>query len=106
MLEPAQPDPGSEPGQAILAVSSVLAQVGCLTLASALGALAAGLWLDRALGTRPVFTILLLVGSVPVTLYLTVRLVLRGTRHLNPPRAESPGDEERQGGGNAGQDDA
>ncbi len=36
----------------------------------------AGILLDRFLGTSPIFTILFLVGSVPVTLFVTVRVSL------------------------------
>ncbi|MBE7528890.1 MAG: hypothetical protein HND44_16955 [Chloroflexi bacterium] len=39
-------------------------------------ALGAGLALDKFLGTKALFTVLLMVGSVPVALYFTVRLSL------------------------------
>ncbi|MBX3059114.1 MAG: hypothetical protein KF770_21810 [Anaerolineae bacterium] len=39
-------------------------------------ALGVGLALDKFLGTKALFTVLLMVGSVPVALYFTVRLSL------------------------------
>jgi F0F1-type ATP synthase assembly protein I len=57
-------------------LAGVVGQIGCLTLILIGVALGAGILLDRILDTRPVFTILLLVGSVPVNLFLTVRVAL------------------------------
>ncbi len=61
---------------------SVTGQVGCLTVLLIVGALLAGRWLDAQLDTRPWFTVGLLLGSVPMTLVLTIRLVLRATKDL------------------------
>ncbi|GIK58175.1 MAG: hypothetical protein BroJett015_38380 [Chloroflexota bacterium] len=60
--------------QALLA--SVVGQVGCLIVFIVFIALGAGLALDKFLGTKALFTVLLMVGSVPVALYFTVRLSL------------------------------
>ena len=57
-------------------LAGVVGQVGCITILLIGLALGAGLLLDRLLDTRPVFTILLMVGSVPVTLYIIVRVSL------------------------------
>lgn len=59
-----------------LLVAGVIGQVGCLTLVIILLALLAGLWLDSRFETRPLFVLILVLGSVPVTLYLMVRVVL------------------------------
>ena len=37
-------------------------EVGCLTLIIVLGAVIGGLWLDRLLGTKPLFTIFLVTS--------------------------------------------
>ena len=68
-----------------MALASVVSQVGCVTVAVVLGALVAGLGLDRFLETRPLFTILFLLGSIPVSLYLLVRIALSAVAQLNPP---------------------
>ncbi len=60
--------------QALLA--SVVGQVGCLIVFIVFIALGAGLALDKFLGTKALFTVLFMVGSVPVALYFTVRLSL------------------------------
>lgn len=65
---------------------------GCITVLIIFVALFAGLWLDNLFDTRPVITILLMVGSVPITLVAMLWLVRFSTSHLKPtepPKAES-----------------
>ena len=71
-----------------LTLVSVLVQVGCVTLVLTLGAILAGLWLDRRLGTLPLFLVLLLLTSVPLNWYLLRRIALSAGAKLNPPEAE------------------
>jgi len=54
----------------------VIGQVGCLTLVIIAMALFAGLWLDNQFHTKPILTLILVLASVPVTLYLMFRIVL------------------------------
>ena len=67
-----------------LTLASIAGQVGCLTLIIIFVALFAGMWLDRYLDTKPLFTIILLVGSVPVTLFLMFRVVKAATSRIKP----------------------
>lgn len=67
-----------------LTLASIAGQVGCLTLVIIFVALFAGLWLDRYFSTRPLFTIVLLIGSVPVTLFLMFRVVKAATNRIKP----------------------
>jgi F0F1-type ATP synthase assembly protein I len=67
-----------------LTLASIAGQVGCLTLVIIFVALFAGLWLDRYLDTKPLFTIVLLIGSVPVTLFLMFRVVKAATNRIKP----------------------
>lgn len=67
-----------------LTLASIAGQVGCLTLVIIFVALFAGLWLDRYFDTRPLFTIVLLIGSVPVTLFLMFRVVKAATGRIKP----------------------
>jgi len=67
-----------------LTLASIAGQVGCLTLVIIFVALFAGLWLDRYLETKPLFTIVLLIGSVPVTLFLMFRVVRAATSRIKP----------------------
>jgi len=70
------PEPGRTQQALKMALVGVIGQVGCLTLLIILGALVAGLWLDGQFHTRPLFTLILVLGSVPVTLFVMFRLVL------------------------------
>jgi F0F1-type ATP synthase assembly protein I len=54
-----------------------MAQSGCLVVVMVLGSLAAGLFLDRMFNSRPLLTLLLVLGSVPVTLFLLFRIAMR-----------------------------
>ena len=67
-----------------LTLASIAGQVGCLTLAIIFLALFAGLWLDRYFDTKPLFTIVLLIGSVPVTLLLMFSVVRAATNRIKP----------------------
>ena len=68
-----------------VALASAVSQVGCITVVVILGALVVGLALDNALDTQPIFTLLLVIGSIPVSLYLLVRIALSATAQLTPP---------------------
>jgi F0F1-type ATP synthase assembly protein I len=62
--------------------AGVMGQVGCLNIVIVGVALAAGIFLDRLLGTEAIFTVLLTVGSVPVALYLTVRVAMTASARV------------------------
>jgi hypothetical protein len=51
-----------------LTLAGAAGQVGCITLFIILAAVLGGLWLDAHFQTKPVFTIVLLVASIPVSL--------------------------------------
>jgi hypothetical protein len=59
-----------------MTLAGVIGQVGCLTLVVIGIALGAGLWLDNQFGTRPIITLVLVIASVPLTLFLMFRVVL------------------------------
>jgi MFS-type transporter involved in bile tolerance (Atg22 family) len=73
-----------------LTLAAVTGQVGCLTLIVILAALFGGLWLDNRFDTRPIFTIGLVIASVPVTLFLMIWVVKKATTKLK-------GDQEKTG---------
>jgi F0F1-type ATP synthase assembly protein I len=72
-------------------LAEAAAQIGCLTVVVILLALGAGLWLDSRLGTKPWFTLGLVLASIPVSLYLVVRLALSAARRAYPPGEERGG---------------
>jgi hypothetical protein len=59
-----------------MTLAGVIGQVGCLTLVVIGIALGAGLWLDNQFGTRPIITLVFVIASVPLTLFLMFRVVL------------------------------
>lgn len=83
-----------------LTLAAVAGQVGCLTLAIIFVALFLGLWLDRRLESRPLFTVILTIGSVPVTLVLMFWVVKKATARLSvgPVRKPEIPEEEMDGG--------
>lgn len=60
-------------------LAGVIGQVGCLIVFIIFVALAVGMVLDKFLETNAIFTVILMVGSVPVALYVAVRLSLTAT---------------------------
>jgi F0F1-type ATP synthase assembly protein I len=59
-----------------LALAGMVSQIGCVTVVIVVGALLVGLWLDARLDTRPVMTVVMLLLSIPVSLYSLVRIAL------------------------------
>lgn len=57
-------------------------EVGCVTLIIVLVAVFGGIWLDRALGTKPLFTIALVLLSAPLSLALTVVIAKRAVKDI------------------------
>jgi F0F1-type ATP synthase assembly protein I len=68
---------------------TVLGQIGVLTLAAVLGPLVLGLWLDKTLATRPLFTLLLLLASFPLTMYVIYRVSLRAITKIHAPKPDA-----------------
>jgi F0F1-type ATP synthase assembly protein I len=58
-------------------VAGLLAKSGCLVFCIVMGAVLGGILLDRLLNTQPLFTLLLVLGSAPVTLFLVYRFSMR-----------------------------
>ena len=73
-MPPADRSPGQFQSSLGMTLAALLGQVGCLTALIILVALIAGLWLDGMLQTKPLFTLLLLLGSVPRSILVMVRV--------------------------------
>lgn len=78
-----------------LTLAAVAGQVGCLTLVIVLAALFGGLWLDNYFQTRPIFTVVLMVASIPVTLVLMFLVVRAATSRLQAKVAENQSQDNR-----------
>lgn len=64
----------------------IAGQSGFVTIVIVVGALLLGMWLDSLLGFRGLFTILLVVLSVPVSLMVMLRIVLTAVQAIQPPQ--------------------
>jgi putative Mn2+ efflux pump MntP len=75
-----------------LSYATLSGQAGCVTLIIVFAALFIGIWLDSLIGRRGPFTIGLLVLSIPVSLYLMLRIALGAVERIAPP-SRKPADE-------------
>jgi uncharacterized membrane protein len=68
-----------------MTLAAVAGQVGCLTIGVIIITLFGGLWLDaRFSPDSHIFTILLLLGSIPVTIILMFWVVRKATSRIKP----------------------
>lgn len=67
-----------------LALATIAGQVGFVTLIVIAIALIGGLALDNSLNTKPMFTVLFMIASVPVTVILMFRIVRAATSRIKP----------------------
>ena len=74
-------------------IAALAGQVGCLTLVIVLAAVLGGLALDARLGTRPWFTIGLVVASVPVSLILMFFIARKTVAKIRERNADDPNEE-------------
>jgi F0F1-type ATP synthase assembly protein I len=75
-------------------LATVVGQVGCLTPLILIGALFAGLWLDRQFDTKPLFTILFIVGSAPISVFVLYKIVRMATAKLKTDNQDKNSEEE------------
>jgi len=76
-----------------LALAAAAGQVGCLTLIIVVGAVLIGLWLDNTFDTKPILTLLFVIGSVPISV-IAMFIVARGAARrlkMQQPKSESAG---------------
>jgi F0F1-type ATP synthase assembly protein I len=65
-----------------LALVGALSWIGFVTLIIAVGALLGGLWLDAHFGTKPLFTVLLLILSIPINIYFQFRVAMNLVKQI------------------------
>ena len=68
---------------------SVGMQVGCVTILIVFLSLGIGLGLDSLLKTKPVFTLIFILSSAPLALYLTFKLAMRAVKNVNQQSSSS-----------------
>jgi len=66
-----------------LTAAGLAGQLGCVVPAIILAAVLGGVWLDKTFSTDHTFTILLLVASLPVSIFLTFKMAMRAVKNIN-----------------------
>jgi F0F1-type ATP synthase assembly protein I len=82
------------------AVTMTVIWVAGLTLVVIFIALFSGILLDKLLHSKPLFTIILMIVSIPVTIFLTFRIVRSATRRISPgTKKDNPEEDPHSGEG-------
>lgn len=68
----------------------LLVQVAVWTIGVFVLGLVAGLWLDRTFNTGRLFTAVLLLSGLPITLYIIYRVALNTVKKIKPVARKSP----------------
>lgn len=74
-----------------LGLAGIAALTGCVSLIVVMAALLLGLWLDSQIGQRGPATICTLILSVPVSLFLMIRIALGLVNRIQPQQTEVHG---------------
>jgi F0F1-type ATP synthase assembly protein I len=72
----------------------LIGQMGCLTLIVVALSVLAGLWLDSTFHTKPIFTLVLLLAGIPVSVLLMV-FIGRKTLDRLKRRADAEGTKDK-----------
>jgi F0F1-type ATP synthase assembly protein I len=72
----------------------LVGQVGCLTLVIILLSVFGGLWLDKTFGTRPLFTLILLLAGIPLSVLLMLNVARRTLARLRSEAESSEPDKD------------
>lgn len=67
-----------------LAVVGVVGQVGCVTLVILIIALIGGLWLDNRMDSKPLFTLIFLAASIPISVVSMLWIVRNVLKKFKP----------------------
>jgi len=70
----------------------LVGQVGCITLVVILISVRVGLWLDGYFQTRPLYTLVLLLGGIPLSVLLMVVVARRTLARLTDDKESRPQD--------------
>ncbi len=65
----------------------LIGQMGCLTLLVIALSVLAGLWLDNSFHTKPIFTLVLLLAGVPVSLVLMLYVARKSVERFKSQHA-------------------
>ena len=77
-----------------MALAGVMGIGGLITLGIVMVFLLGGLWLDRAMGTKPFFTLFLMIVSAPISIFVMYRVAMNSISKINPPVKRTDADKE------------
>ena len=83
MSEPEKDQKAQVQRSANLAAAGLAGQIGCVVPVIILGSVLLGLWLDKTFETGKIITLIMVLGSLPVSIYLTFRLAMRAVNEIN-----------------------
>lgn len=102
MSEPEKDKKTQAQRSANLAAAGLAGQIGCVVPVIILASVLLGLWLDKTFGTGKIITLVMVLGSLPVSIYLTFRLAMRAVKEIKqsmqPPASStsnSPKEDEK-----------
>jgi len=75
--------------KAINTILGVMAQVGVATLVVILLSVFGGMWLDKRLGTEPMFTIGLVLAGIPITIVVMYKIARKTVSSITKSKSES-----------------
>lgn len=78
-----------------LSIVGLISQVGLLTIVIIIASLLAGMFLDNQFGTKPWFTIGLILASVPVSLVVMVFVAKAMVKKIRPESTKEETQEDR-----------
>jgi F0F1-type ATP synthase assembly protein I len=76
------------------AVTITVVWVAGLTLIVIFLGLFAGILLDKFLNTKPLFTVILIIASIPLTIFATFRVVKAASSRIQPAAKKENSEEE------------
>jgi hypothetical protein len=68
-----------------LGYAAFAGQAGCASASIVIGSLLLGLWVDSLLEAKPIFTLICVISSGPISLFVMLRMVLSAIRRITPP---------------------
>ncbi len=71
---------------------ALITQVGCLTFVIILLSLLGGMWLDQRFGTKPLFTLLLMLAGTPISVIVMVFVSRRAVAKIKSQSEKKDGD--------------
>jgi hypothetical protein len=83
MSEPEKNQKNQFQSSANLAAAGIAGQIGCVIPVIIIVAVLGGVWLDRVFNTGHVITLLLVLASLPLSIYLTFRMAMRAVKEIN-----------------------